>query len=191
MSDYSNDVRIDTEQLDLEWVKQPQLYHKYLEEAIFARDARDRAKQRRDVVAAEVGKDIRANPSKYGLDKATETAITTLIPTAPAYKEAIETYSQACLEADLVQAAVSAIEMRKSALENLVRLHATSYFAGPTEPRDLTAAQREYEKSVHDDASKRSVRGMARERLNSGKKLDVEVDKPAAEERVVRRRSTT
>jgi hypothetical protein len=46
-------------------------------------------------------------------------------------------------EAEVLQGAVNAVDHRKDALENLVRLHGLQYFAGPKVPRNLSE-EREY-----------------------------------------------
>ena len=164
--DYREDVRIDTEQLDLEWVNQSSLYVHYAEESARARDRRDRAKQARDVKRAETDKDVRANPSLHGLEKVTDSAVFAAVESNVDYKKAVADYQNACLEADLMQVAVSGMEQRKSALENLVRLHAASYFAGPREPRDLPAAQREWIQKQHQEKGQEQARSMVRRQLN-------------------------
>ena len=57
----------------------------------------------------------------------------------PNYKEASQELIDTKYKAEMVRAAVSAIEHRKDALENLVRLYGQQYFAGPKVPRDLSA----------------------------------------------------
>jgi hypothetical protein len=164
--DYRQDVKIDPEQLDVMWLNQAALYSYYAEASARARDKRDRSKQARDVKRAEVDKDVRTNPSKYGVEKVTVDSVISAVESSQEYKQAVETYQEDCLAADLSQVAVNGMEQRKSALENLVRLHAASYFAGPREPRDLTAAQAAYEGSQHAEKIKETTRGMARQRLN-------------------------
>jgi hypothetical protein len=53
------------------------------------------------------------------------------------YKEANDEYMTAQYNYDMTQAAVRAMDHKKTALENLVRLHAASYFAGPSVPREI------------------------------------------------------
>lgn len=165
--DYKRDLAIDPDSLDVAWLNQPTLYLYYAEQAAKARDVRDKAKQRLDVTQASIGDDIRRNPSKYGLEKVTVDAVANAVIAQPDYTAANDDYLQAKLEADLLQTAVNAFEMRKSALENLVRLHASSYFAGPQEPRDLSAAQREYVAERHHAAAQSNTRERIRERLNT------------------------
>ena len=165
-NDYMEDVKVDPEQLDVMWLNQASLYVHYATIAVNARDVRDRAKQKRDVTRAEVEKDCRAHPEKYGVEKVTEAAIASAVNSDKDLATCIDEYQNACLEADLSQVAVSGMEQRKSALENLVRLHAASYFAGPQEPRDLPAAQREFIQKSHSEKGKEVARTMSRNSLN-------------------------
>ena len=41
-------------------------------------------------------------------------------------------------ESDMAKGAVRALESKKDALENLVKLHGQQYFAGPKMPRDIS-----------------------------------------------------
>lgn len=148
--DFKRDVEINPNQLDVEWLRQPFLYQKYAEEAAHARDRRDRAKDALEVVKAQVDGDVRANPVNYGFTgdkKPTESAIASAILQSEEYQEANEKYLKAKLECDLIQSAVLSIEQRKSALENLVKLLNSSYFAAPLTPRDLNS---EWNKSLEE-----------------------------------------
>jgi hypothetical protein len=64
--------------------------------------------------------------------------VTSTILTQDKYKEATEEFLQAKYEAKIASGASRAVDHRKSALENLVKLHGQQYFAGPMVPRDLT-----------------------------------------------------
>lgn len=137
--DFERDIRIDPTALDVEWVEQPKLLFRYSELLADARYETDRAKEALDVIKAEVDADIRANPVKFtGEDKKpTEGAILQLIVTDERVRKAERDFAQAKREQGLLQAAVSAVETRKYALENLVRLIGQRYFSSPLEPRDL------------------------------------------------------
>jgi hypothetical protein len=57
---------------------------------------------------------------------------------------------------DMSRSALSAIDSKKSALENLVKLHGQNYFAGPTIPRNLNKEwlESQKEKQVNTEISK-------------------------------------
>lgn len=135
---YEKDTAIDDSALDVEWLQQASLTFKYCQMEAEARKAVDDTKSRLDIVKAELDKEIRNNPEKFGLPKITESAIKSAILVNENHINAKDEYSQAQYELNMAQAAVRAIYAKKDALENLVRLHGQQYFAGPSVPRDLS-----------------------------------------------------
>jgi len=137
-NDYQSDLHIDPDSLDLEWLRQPQIFMEYAEKASNARADLDRAKENLDVVKAELDRDIRRNPGVFNLEKITEPVVASTIILQREYSEAMEGFVNSKHECDMLMNAVKAFDQRKVALENLVRLHGQQYFAGPREPRDLS-----------------------------------------------------
>lgn len=160
MSDsYEDDVSINEAALDVEWLHQPKLMLKYAKLAAAARKAVAFAKENRDVVRAAKRKDILSNPDKYGLAKTTDVVVEGAIASSSEYEEANAAYIEATYEAEVLESAVRAIEQRKTALENLVRLHAAAYFAGPSVPRDLSyEKQQEERRKENNQAANKAVR---------------------------------
>ena len=145
---YEQDITIDDSALDIEWLEQPRLFMKYARHSAEASRDLDKAKENLDIVKAEIDLKIRSNPEKYGLEKVTETAIQNTILTNKQYQETNQAMLDARYEAEMAKGAVRAMEQRKDALENLVRLHGQQYFAGPKVPRDLTWERQERQKRV-------------------------------------------
>jgi len=136
--DYQKDIIIDPDSLDLEWLDQASLFMKYARGAAIARADLDQAKENLDVVRAGLDKEIRTNPEKFKIDKITETVVTNTIIGLIEFQKANEKFLTCKFEVDISQAAVNAMNQRKDALENLVKLNGQSYFAGPKVPRDLS-----------------------------------------------------
>lgn len=141
---YEQDVSIDETSLDVEWLQQSDLMYKYARYQAETKKAMDEAKERLDFIRAKLEMDIRANPESYGLSKVTESAIASTILLQPEYQEASKQYIEAKYENDVAAVAVRAIDQKKTALENLVKLLSVSYFAGPSAPRDLSLEWNEY-----------------------------------------------
>lgn len=135
--DYIQDMKIEPDELDLEWLGQPQLMVKYSAKLAEAKERRDLMKEEVDLMRAECDRDIRKAPEKFGLEKITETAVSNAILTIDDYKDAQEQLRRANYDVNVLQGVVSAIEQRKAALENMVRLLGQNYFAGPSIPRNL------------------------------------------------------
>jgi len=137
--DFEADVSIDETSLDVEWLEQPRLMLSYAKNAAVRKADFDRAKENLEVVKAQLDHSIRENPEVFAVIKITETVVQNTIHLQKEYEEAYERYTTAKYELEIALAAVRAIEQKRSALENLVRLHGQQYFAGPSVPRDLSA----------------------------------------------------
>lgn len=129
---------IDPNKLDEEWIHHPKMYHKWAKKSANAKKAVADAKALLDVTEAECAKFIRKNPTKYGVTKATDSAVKSAIVLHPAYRKAIAAYNEAKHEQDVIDAAVKALDHRKAALQDLVFLWGQSYFAGMMKPRKNT-----------------------------------------------------
>jgi hypothetical protein len=136
--DYERDTAIDPNALDVEWVQQPELMRRYTVHAANMKKEADDAKERLDVIRARLDMEIRVNPGQFGLEKVTEGAINATILLQAEYQKQSEVLAEARYEYDIAMAAVRALDQKKTALENLVRLLTASYFAGPQAPRDLS-----------------------------------------------------
>lgn len=135
---YEDDMYIDENALDVEFLDQPAKVVKYARLLAEARRDKDLAKEALDLTKAEINLDIRDNPEKYGLTKITVDAVEACILMEKRYEEAVKEYNDANYEVNVLQGVVNALEHRKSALENLVKLYGQQYFAGPKIPHDLT-----------------------------------------------------
>jgi len=125
------DITIDPYRLDEEWVRQPELYHEYAEKVADARQAYDDAKNEVEVLRAELYRQVTAAPETFGLAKTTEKALENAILAHPNYKKAVEVQLDAKHELAVLEAALSALDHRKKALEKLVELHVADYYSKP------------------------------------------------------------
>lgn len=156
---YAEELMIDPEMLDVEWLKQPQYFFKYSEKYAESQMEYSRAKENLNVVRAEVYSEIVEQAIAKGDKKPTEAMIESQILLHPKYKESSENLRQISFESDILQSAVRAFEQRKTALENLVKLHGASYFSSPSAPRELKKTMGEIERE--------GVNRQIRRRLNS------------------------
>jgi len=155
---YEEDVKIDDSALDIECADQASLFLKYAKHAAEARRTLDDVKQSLDITKAEIDKQIREDPEKFGIAKVTEGSIQSAILTDKTYAKAYKTFSDAKFEADMAQNAVQAMNTKKDMLETLTKLHGQSYFAGPRVPRDLTKERQLKEKKVDSGVAKHLIR---------------------------------
>jgi len=152
-----NPIDIDPHRLDREWVGQARLYLEHAEALAEAGKNHDVAKSRFDVVKAELETAIRANPTKFGLDKVTEKSVLCTIPLQGEYEEAQQVVIEAKYEKDVIGAMVSAMDHRKKALEKLVELHLSGYYAEPRGPKSSEEAQ-EAVSEINKKAARRPLR---------------------------------
>lgn len=141
--DYDNDIKIDESNLAVEWLDQPRLMMKYSKHIADMKKEVDLQKEKIDLIRAEYDTKIRKDPKKFKLDKISNEAINNIIIQKEKYREANEKLIELNYEYNVAMNAVRAFEQRKSALENLVKLHGQQYFAGPSIPFDLS---KEWEK---------------------------------------------
>ena len=149
---YEKDIEIDGEALDKEWLGQAALMIKYCRISAQAQMDLDATKEMVDVVRSGLDKDIRLNMEKYDLTKITDVVVANTIILQESYTEAYGRYLQTKYEADMAKGAVRAIEQRKDALENLVRLYNGQYFAGPKVPLNINREWVEKEKETRVNA---------------------------------------
>jgi len=136
------DLEIDRNRLDDEWVDQPKLYKNAAENTANARLEYNRAKAELEIAKAEIDREVRKNPERFGLSKVTETTVASAVSLHPRCKEAMDALITMKHELDVAEALVSALDHRKKALEDLVKLFLADYFAKPRAPQ---GAQEEVE----------------------------------------------
>ncbi len=145
---YEKDIKIDETALDVEWLEQPRLMLKYTKhQALMEREMLN-AKEEVELCRAELDREIRSDPDKFGVAKITETVVNNLIISNEKYKETYDEYLEMKYEYEVAKGAVQAFRDRKEALENLVRLHGQQYFAGPSVPRDLSKEWQDKQKQT-------------------------------------------
>lgn len=154
-NEYQEDIEIDPDQLDVEWLRQPTLMLKYTQHESECRKKLDSARRDLDVIKAQLDHDIRNDPSAFDLEKATETAISNAILMEEEFINQQKIVQKEEYELNMAVAAVRSMYVKKDALENLVRLFGQQYFAGPKSPRNLST---EWNEKVEQIEANRKVR---------------------------------
>lgn len=137
---------IDKNLLDDEWLNQPKLYFRWAVQLEDARADLEIAKAEFDVVKSELDLNIRTSPDDYDLPKVTDKAIAAAMMTQPGYEGAQKAVFEHKHRVGVLQAAVTALDHRKKALEKLVDLHGQKYFASPRASENSREAMEEVEK---------------------------------------------
>ena len=144
-----NDVMIDPDQLDEEWLNQPGLVIKYSELITDATEHRDTMKDLLTFEMADLAEKIRSSedPKKdFGVSKTTVDAISGGVERNEKIIQLRKGLIKANGDVNRLQGISKAIDHRKAALTDLVRLVLGEYFAAPTEPRQLPGGKRSVQK---------------------------------------------
>jgi len=141
---FNRDKEIDPSQLDVAAATQADVFFDWAEKLVRARMYFDREKLRLELITSRLNMNARANPGDFGLAKVTEAGLGDAIRRHPELKDQQKKLLDAREKMLLLEAAVEAMNQRKRMIEVLITLHGQQYFAGPSTPRDLVSAYREY-----------------------------------------------
>lgn len=155
--EFKTDLQIDPESLDVAAVTQADVFFKYASAMVDAKVAFDLSKKRLDVTEASIAHRIRKRAVSNG-EKITEAAIVEKMKLQREYKTAQKAFLQARRKSLLCEYMVTAMEQRKRMIEVLVTLHGQQYFAGPSSPRDLVSAWKDYKNDRTEELTKRQRR---------------------------------
>jgi len=146
--DYKADVKIDETALDIEWLEQASLAMKYGRFYAVAKKNLTASVEKLKVIKAELIAEANKNPMKCcKKDKPNAADIEAYYRNHQRHKDAKDEWMELQFELDMCEIAKNEISFtRKSALENLVRLHGQQYFAGPKVPRDISWEKKEMQK---------------------------------------------
>lgn len=139
---YEQDVRINEKALDVEWLDQPELAIKYGREWVAAKKKVALLDEKLKVTRSELIKEAISDPEKaFGvkLNTVSDTKAESYYRTHKKHKKIKQQLIEAQEELDLLEIIKNEVSFsRKTALENLTKLHIADYFAGPNVPRNLT-----------------------------------------------------
>lgn len=120
---------IDKHRLDEEWAEQPNQFYYWSIKAANAQLAYDAAKSELALQAAKLDREIREDPSAFGVGKINNDVVEAAVLQQPEYKAHQKTVGLRYNELLHYRAAVDALEHRKRALTMLVELYTREYFA--------------------------------------------------------------
>lgn len=130
------DLQINPHALDEEWLRQPELFAKYGKMQADAEQCVRELKERLKVLEAKLTRRVIDDPDLAG-GKSTQQATDAYIVAHPKYRQLRKKLSDAEHEQELLKSICYALSHKKTALENMVVLLRSEYFAGPTTPKNL------------------------------------------------------
>jgi hypothetical protein len=159
---FTDDMKINPNRLEREWIRQPDLYAKWAEKCVDAIKRKDLQKVKLEVIYAKLDKYARENWESLGFDKKiTEAAIESYVLSNREYQQAKSDMVDIEYEVNLYTAAKQGMEHRKAALQDLVKLHLSGYYSEltttPDTVRDFTQTHLQGIERVR-QASERKVR---------------------------------
>lgn len=161
MSGYDDDLKIDHDALDVECLRQPELFMRYARLSADASAEADRAKQKLEVVAAELDAEIRlklqATETKFR-----EADVESRVITDKRHRDVYSDYIDKKHDAEILAGAVKAFQQRKDMITELIRLGSMSYYATPSVPRDLSEEVRKRILATREDLKERGEEEMRR-----------------------------
>lgn len=134
---YSLDLEVDKNRLDVEWEKQPSNYMYYAEQEVIAAEEKDKAVQRLSIVRAEMDAKVRSSPEKYKIDKVTETAISNVVNNSEEYRKVENEVIEKTKKMKILSAAVIAFDHKKRALTKLTDLYIAGYYSSGGIPAEM------------------------------------------------------
>jgi len=165
--DFENDVSIDHDALEVEWLRQPSLHAIYSRKLVEANDRLRKAEQRMKMVRSDLILEANEDPDKYlgkGI-KPTAPIVEAYYRTHEDHEAAKKKFFEAQYEVEMFQNAINALNTKKQALENLVKLYMSGYFSGPKEPHNIGKEFRERVEEVKGENLK-GQRERTHEKLN-------------------------
>ena len=154
MSEYSDDLKIDFAELDINWRDHSANYMKWAEHWVNAVAQRDRKKEALDVLKAELDKEYRVKLEKQLGKKPTEAAVSASITADETYQIAQQEIIKANENVNLLASAKVAFEHRKKALEGLTQLWLGGYFSNPNIPSEIKDRVKQNSHGYREDQSK-------------------------------------
>ena len=125
--DFEKYLEIDRDSLDKEWLNQASIYMKWAKLSAKADEIYLEKKEKLELIYAKIDQEVRENTEI----KLTETLVKNMVISDRRYIEFSEEVRKSGYEKSVLDKALKAMEQRKTALENLVKLWIGSYYSEP------------------------------------------------------------
>jgi hypothetical protein len=136
---YAGDVKIDFDNLDLEWMDQPELARRYAKHLSSLKSEVRRLEEKKKTIRSALINEINRDPVTFTNKKSPNANdIEAAYRTDKGYIETVEELLDAQEEAEYGEYVYNEISFtKKKSLEQLVQLYISQYFSGPSVPRNL------------------------------------------------------
>ncbi len=148
---YEQDISINLHNLDEEWIKQAATFHFYLVQLANAQRDREEIRSEQEELVADRYDEIRLDLAGAGAaTKVTETSIKRVIEADPGYRNIDDRMKGADHTINLLNAAVKAMDQKKTALENLTKLQLSDWYSRPRDEKEQEEGRKEHLKTLNE-----------------------------------------
>jgi hypothetical protein len=139
--DYERDCKIDHDNLDIEWIEQPELARKYAKYLAHVRSEVNKLEEEKKIVRADLIDKINRNPEEYtSKTKPNASDIEAAYIREDEFKQIQQELIEKKEELEYAELAYQQVAWsRKKSLEWISQLWMAEYFSGPKAPRDLNS----------------------------------------------------
>ena len=129
-----DDLKIDVQNLDVEWATLPELHHLYNAEAISLEKRIKMKKLKLATYSAKLSRNIRLNKEQYleGDEKITIKLVQDLIDTDDEFIEKTTRIIEMETKRKLIMATVDDLDVKRTSLSNLTKLFMSEFYSVPT-----------------------------------------------------------
>jgi hypothetical protein len=124
-------LNVREDDLEREWCEHPDLFYRFALHLAEERRELDDAKAHLELTEAQMERDVRLHPEKYGFEKITEAVVKAAVCISKNYQVSLKDYNDQKHAVNVAQVAVEMMEHRKKMLENRVQLMGLHYRSSP------------------------------------------------------------
>lgn len=147
--------KLDIYALEEEWKEQPHNYRIWSEKLADSKKLVNSLDQKIKIRKAKVDKDVRRQPSRYNLEKATNEAVNNVVELDPDYRKLSEIRIEAQYLVDVLFGVIISLEHKRDALKEERKLFLNNYY---TEPYDDDREGRQRQNRNERLKERRSIR---------------------------------
>jgi len=132
--DFNRDVEIDEHDIMRVNTDHPRLYKQWNDAYAESRQIKSRKKQRLSILKAQVALEIKNDPLRFGIDKATDKMVDICINNDGRIIKAERELIDAQYDEDVLSGAVEAFSHRKDSINNITKLVLNDWHSYPRDP---------------------------------------------------------
>lgn len=117
--------------LDEEWKSQPRTYRYFSSKLADAKNLVNRLEEELKFQKARIDRDVRREPKRFDIEKATNEAVTNIVLLDETYRELSGMLVEAKYFSDMLFGIIIALEHRRDSLKDEVKLFLSNYYAEP------------------------------------------------------------